>query len=261
MQIDALELQALAESGAERLRPAGKSPFLLICEHAGAEIPAPWGNLGLEEAYLATHFAYDPGTAALTRSLSERLDAKAVLARWSRIFLDYNRYPHQWDHMRPDLGGIPVPGNLAITPEDRRLRTALAAAPMEAAIDALSPGCRALVGVHSFTPVMAGDWRAVDIGLLWREDSPLVRLALQELQVRGAAAGLRIGENAPYDWRQATAFSLQHHGLDRGLPSLCLEVRNSVFSKIESCEVVTVLLAEVLAALQERRAEWDIRAG
>lgn len=240
----------------ERRRPAGRSPFLLICEHAGAEVPAQWGNLGLDPAYLTTHFAFDPGTADLTRALSDRLDARGMLARWSRLFLDYNRYPDQWDHMRPDMGGIPVPGNLHITAEDRALRSAIAAAPLAAAIEEMSAGCQALVSVHSFTPIMGGQWRDVDVGLLWRQDGPVVRLALAEVQQRGAAAGLRIGDNAPYDWRTATAYCLQHHGLDRGLPCLCLEVRNTVFSEPETCEKVTRLVGDVLEALQVRQGNW-----
>jgi predicted N-formylglutamate amidohydrolase len=261
MDLDVATLESLARDGVVRLRPDGGSPFLLICEHAGAEIPPPWGNLGLEDVFLSTHYAHDPGAGDLTRQLSDRLDACGVLARWSRIFLDYNRYPTQWDHMRPDLGGIPVPGNLEITAQERGLRHAVAAVPIAVAIDDLSAGCRALVGIHSFTPVMSGDWRPVDVGLLWRDDSALVRLALEELEARGRGAGLRVGANVPYDWRQASAFTLQHHGLDRGKPCLCFEVRNTIFSESEICGKVSVLLAEVLEALHQRMAEWDCTAG
>ena len=42
--------------------------------------------------------------------------------------------------------------------------------------------------VHSFTPVMAGDHRAVDIGVLWRKDSGFVRAVLAALHALRALA-------------------------------------------------------------------------
>ncbi|TIU61159.1 MAG: hypothetical protein E5W15_32615, partial [Mesorhizobium sp.] len=48
---------ALAAAGVERLLPAATSPYLLIAEHAGNVVPAPWRDLGLAEPYLGTHFA------------------------------------------------------------------------------------------------------------------------------------------------------------------------------------------------------------
>lgn len=253
MRIPPETVAALAAQAAEVLPGAAASPLLLICEHAGTTIPAPWGDLGLPAPFFATHYAFDPGVEALTRALSARLAAPAVLARWSRIFLDYNRFPENWDHIRPDLGGIPVPGNLGVTPEEAALRRAIAAEPLDTAIAALVPGRRAVVGVHSFTPVMAGHHRPVDIGILWRERSPFVEAVLAGLHAR--AGGLRIGDNAPYDWTQVMAYSLQTHGLDHGLPCFYLEVNNALFSEPETAARVTDLLAGVLAeALPAARA-------
>ena len=52
---------ALAADGVERLLPDAASPYLLIAEHAGNVVPAPWRDLGLAEPYLDTHFAVDIG--------------------------------------------------------------------------------------------------------------------------------------------------------------------------------------------------------
>mgnify|MGYP006189634821 CR=1 FL=1 len=77
MQLPPNMVAALAAEAAEVLRPASASPLLLLCEHAGARVPAPWGGLGLPPAFLDTHYAYDPGVDGLTRVLSARLDAFA----------------------------------------------------------------------------------------------------------------------------------------------------------------------------------------
>ncbi len=248
MRLGAETVAALRAGAVETLRAGSTGPLLLLCEHAGNIVPAPWNGLGLPSPFLDTHYAFDPGVDRLTRALSERLDAPAVLARYSRIFVDYNRFDDNWDHMRPDLGGVPVPGNMDIAQAERRLRREIAVEPLDDAIAPLVHGRRAVVSVHSFTPVMAGHRRPVDIGLLWREDAPFVRVALRELKARGAESGLRIGDNEPYDWRAVTAYSLQVHALDHGLPCFYLEVNNALFSKPETSALVTNLVGEVLRA-------------
>jgi len=254
---DASTLAMLAERAAETLAPDGASPLFLLCEHAGAEIPAPWNGLGLEPAYLATHYAYDPGAGLVTRHLSGSLDAAAVLSRYSRIFLDYNRFPDDWDYVRPDLGGIPVPGNLAIDAEERARREAIAVLPVHAAIEAARAGRGAVVSIHSFTPVMAGDRRAVDVAILWDDDSAFVRIARDELTARADGFGLRAGDNEPYDLRKVGARSLKTHAADHALPYFYVEVNNGLFSNPETTRRVTTLLDETLQAVLRRKAEWN----
>lgn len=239
---------ALAAAGVERLLPDAASPYLLIAEHAGNVVPAPWRDLGLAEPYLGTHFAIDIGVDALTRRLSRTLRAPAVIARYSRLFLDYNRPADEWDFMRPDLGGIPVPGNLAVDAADARLRKLVAWAPVERAIIEAA-GRRALISVHSFTPVMGGVRRNVDIGVLWREQSPFVTSVLKTLGVQGVEAGFRIGDNEPYDWRQAVGYTLNRHGLQQGRPCLYLEVRNDLLDDPETFERISRLLENAFSTV------------
>jgi predicted N-formylglutamate amidohydrolase len=246
---DDTTVTALAAEAAETLRPQAASPYLLIAEHAGNRVPAPWRDLGLPPPFLDTHFAVDIGIDTLTRRLSERLGAPAVLARWSRLFLDYNRPAGEWDHMRPDLGGIPVPGNFGADERDRELRRRIAWAPLEQAIATAAEGRRALVSVHSFTPVMGGARRNVDIGVLWREMSPFVAAVLEALQAAGFAAGFKVGDNEPYDWRQAIGYTLDRHGLRRGMPCFYLEVRNDLLADPETFGPVAQVVEDALASV------------
>ncbi|WP_172348805.1 N-formylglutamate amidohydrolase [Mesorhizobium sp. NZP2298] len=247
--LDDAAIAALAAASVERLHIDAASPYLLIAEHAGHVVPAPWHDLGLPGPYLGTHFAVDIGIDALTRRLSRTLRAPAVIAHYSRLFLDYNRPAGEWDFMRPDLGGIPVPGNVTPDATDVRLRKSIAWAPVEQAIVEAAAGRQALVSVHSFTPVMAGVRRNVDIGVLWREPSAFVTSVLKMLGAHGAETGLRIGDNEPYDWRQAIGYTLNRHGLEQGRPCLYLEVRNDLLSDPETFELVSRTLETVFATV------------
>lgn len=202
VRLGAEEAARHIDQAAELLRPAGHSRYLLIAEHAGNLVPEPWSDLGLPADLLSTHYGLDIGVDALTRNLSERMNAPAVLARYSRLFLDYNRRAEDWDALRPDLGGIPVPANLVADAEERALREAIARSPVDRMIESVSPRCQALVSVHSFSPLMHGTHRDVDIGILWCERTAFTEALFDRIHPAAAHLGLRIGDNEPYGWRR-----------------------------------------------------------
>src|ERR1044071_3288283 len=73
----------------------GSSPpaLLFFCDHASNAVPKELGTLGLPETDFVRHIVYDIGAAALTRALSDRFRAPAVIGRWSRLVVDLNRGP------------------------------------------------------------------------------------------------------------------------------------------------------------------------
>ena len=137
---DAATLAALAAAGVAEIAATRPGPLALLCEHGGNAVPAPWADLGLPPALLASHFGYDPGAAALTRALAARLGAPAAIGRWSRLFLDLNRLDQAWECTRPDCSGIPVPGNLDVTADDLAARLAVARTPFDVPPTGRSPG-------------------------------------------------------------------------------------------------------------------------
>src|SRR5260221_5659969 len=70
---------------------AGRSPFLLTCDHYGRAIPAILGDLGLPAAEFARHIAWDPGIAGVADALSKHLGAHLIAQRYSRLVSDSNR--------------------------------------------------------------------------------------------------------------------------------------------------------------------------
>ena len=73
----------------------GKSPFLLVADHAGNRIPRALGRLGIAKEDCQRHIAWDIGVAGLGRRLANVLDATLIqqtihassltaTARWRR---------------------------------------------------------------------------------------------------------------------------------------------------------------------------------
>src|SRR3546814_4621596 len=83
----------------EILNEHGRSPVVLICEHASNHIPAEYDGLGLDPETLHDHIAWDIGAAAVTRALSRKLDAVVFLGTFSRLMIDLNT---------PERGRAPV---------------------------------------------------------------------------------------------------------------------------------------------------------
>ena len=73
--------------------PQGRSPILLICEHASNRLPSRYGTLGLAPSDLESHIAWDPGALGVAQELSRLLDAPLIHASVSRLVLDLNREP------------------------------------------------------------------------------------------------------------------------------------------------------------------------
>src|SRR6202012_3302683 len=103
---------------------AGRSPFLLTCDHYGRLIPRALGDLGLPESELVRHIAWDIGIAGVAETLSKYLDAHLVAQRYSRLVIDCNRPPHVAGSIPIISEATTIPGNEGLSREARAARRA-----------------------------------------------------------------------------------------------------------------------------------------
>jgi len=166
-------------SAAEVMNRHGASDIVLICEHASNRIPEELDSLGLADAELQSHVAWDPGAADLARHMSVTLDATLILGRFSRLVYDCNRPPNSDSAMPAHTEASTVPGNASINAAARLARTHEIYVPFHAAVVQVVAEKRAgdtspiIVTIHSFTPVFHGTRRSVDLGLLHGTDARL----------------------------------------------------------------------------------------
>jgi predicted N-formylglutamate amidohydrolase len=214
----------------EVFNSSGAAPLLLLCDHATRFIPRTLKSLGLDEACLARHIAWDIGIAEVTRHLARQLDAPAVLSHFSRLIVDPNR---QLDNptLMPEISdGTVVPGNRDLAEAARAARIATFFRPYHDAIDAqldvlMAEGkVPAVISMHSFTPMMHGEERPWEIGILWNRDPRLPRPLLARLR----AEGLTVGDNLPYSGADGHGYTQHVHGDSRGLANVLIEVRQDL---------------------------------
>jgi predicted N-formylglutamate amidohydrolase len=224
---------------------------VIVCEHASNHIPARWGDLGLTPDQRRAHIAWDPGALGLARGLAQRLDAVLVHAPVSRLVYDCNRAPDMPGAMPARSEVHDIPGNAALTTEDRATRTAAVYIPFHDGLHALlmdriARGLHpALVTIHSFTPVYFGKARAVEFGVIHDADDHLPRAILAEARARTA---LRAEWNEPYSAKDDVTHTLRLHATPYGLPNAMLEIRNDLIATPEAETAMAATLAPVLAA-------------
>lgn len=145
--------------------------LLITCEHGGNRIPRRYRNFFADaEAVLQSHRGYDRGALTLARELAHALGAPLIASTTSRLLVDLNR-----SHGHPRLFGETIrrtPPALRqeilarhYRPYRRRAENLIA--------ETLAQGLRVIhVSCHSFTPVLDGEVRKADIGLLYDPARP-----------------------------------------------------------------------------------------
>lgn len=231
----------------EQARMNAAGPILLLCDHASNFIPEMFGGLGLGADSLASHIAWDPGAAEVTRELARLLDCPAILAPASRLLIDCNRAPADRDSIVEISEVTPVPGNVGLSPQQRAARAAAYHAPFHASIEAarIAAGLRlrAMVSIHSFTPEYRGERRPWHIGLVHNADHRLADSLLPQLRVD---AGLTVGDNQPYGPDDRVYHTLARHAEAHGLAALMIEIRNDLIADAAGQSAWAARLAPLL---------------
>src|SRR3954447_19526956 len=212
---------------------AGRSPFLLTCDHYGRTIPRILGDLGLPASEFTRHIAWDPGIAGVADALSKHLDAHLIAQRYSRLVIDCNRPPAAASSIPRISEATVIPGNEGLTRDATEARRRGIFDPYHRRIaEVIDRRLRngiptVLVSLHSFTPVYAGIARPWHIGTLYNRDTTLPPLVLKLLR---AEADLVVGDNEPYAVSNETDYTIPVHGEMRGLMNTGIEIRQDLIA-------------------------------
>jgi predicted N-formylglutamate amidohydrolase len=217
-------------------REHGASPFLLICDHASRRIPRALGDLGVSEAELQRHVAWDIGAAGVAARLAAALDAFAITQNYSRLVIDCNRPLGSPGSIVARSEATDIPGNLNIDAAAAAARAREIFLPYHARIAAeldrrAAEGRRTiLISVHSFTPVYHGVARPWQIGMLYGRDA---RVAHRLLGIIRAEGRWNVGDNEPYAVTATTDYAIPVHCETRGIAHVGLEIRQDLIADAE----------------------------
>lgn len=237
----------------EIISGSGRTEIVLLCDHASNCIPPEFDDLGLGPDVLRDHVAIDIGVDGMARIMAPRLNATAVLARFSRLLIDPNREPDD-ESLIPEVSdGIIIPGNQGLGAAERAARMTDYYDPYHQACTEAVDGARArdhrplVIGLHSFTPHMkTGTPRPWHVGLMWDTDPRLSRAIASHLEVDG----FRVGYNDPYSGR-GLFHSVRYHGGAEKLPHTQIEVRQDLVSDDAGVAEWAARLGDIVEHLAE----------
>lgn len=210
----------------------GHAPFVLVCDHASPRVPVALTDLGLAPHLLGLHIGFDIGIEALTRELSQRMDARTVLSSYSRLVIDMNRGLRFDDSIPPASDGHAIPGNQDLSAGERERRAHLLFHPYHDAVARTLASLAApkrhpgLISMHSFTPHMGAATRPWHVGVLWKYDGRIAEPLIDALRHQG----LTVGDNEPYSSFDPRGFTVEAHAERFGYPNVLIEVRQDLLT-------------------------------
>jgi len=213
-----------------------KLPLLFCCDHASNLIPNQYKKLGLKERILKSHIAYDIGAQTLTRKLSSIFKTNAVLAKYSRLFIDLNRDKNHINLITEKSDGIEIPGNKNLPQSEKiyRINNFHQTYHNELKLtlknmDELFFCKTSLICIHSFTSSLQNKIkRPWEIGLLYKDDKSLYKPINRYLNNN---SNYKIGKNKPYSGYEDVNYTMTYHGELDKRPFISIEIRNDIFSR------------------------------
>lgn len=233
----------------EVLNPDGKASVLIVADHAGRAIPRHMGRLGVDQSVLDKHVAWDMGSAAIARHLSQRLDAPAVLACYSRMLVDCNRQLYDPTAFIKVSDGIAIPGNLNLSEDEKWLRVRSFYWPYHHTVTEHLHKLRrrdvtpAMISIHSCTPVYNRVVRPWHYGVIWDQDP---RIAVPLIERLAKNEGVCVGDNEPYSGRHPHDFTIDFHAELNALPHVGIETRQDLIGEPEGVRHWAGLLGDAL---------------
>ncbi|PCI41110.1 MAG: N-formylglutamate amidohydrolase [Rhodospirillaceae bacterium] len=210
---------------------AGKGGVVLVCEHASNLILDEYKNLGLDDAALQSHIAWDIGAFNVAKTLSKLLDAPLIAPSVSRLIYDCNRPADAKSAIPTKSEVYDIPGNVDLDDGERKDREDKFYKPYrKALVDILDRAknegdAPVLITIHSFTPVFEGQKRLLDLGILHNVDTRMADLLLDVLEKDGNLTARR---NDPYGPAHGVTYTLSEHAEPRGLLNVMIEIRNDL---------------------------------
>jgi len=173
--------------------------IIITCEHAGKEVPGKYRELfaGHDEV-INSHRGWDPGALELAKHISAALGVTFFAFPYTRLLIEPNRsigHPKLFSEFSRKLPGDEKDELIRsfYLPYRNKVQTEISTL-----IKKNGPVLH--LSIHSFTPVLSGVTRDVDIGILYDPGRKTEKFVAGELKrsLKRKSDGFKIRMNQPY---------------------------------------------------------------
>lgn len=225
------------------------SRWMITVDHARNLIPSEinGGSLGISDADMQRHIAYDIGALGVSLHLGELLNAPVVATNFSRLVIDPNRGAHDPTLVMRLYDGTIIPANADIDEAEEQRRLTTYHAPYHAAVEEIAEKREdpVILAMHSFSPQLRGrPPRPWEITVLHadHDSRPLSPHLIDRLRQED---DLTVGENQPYEGH-LPGDSLDSHALRKNRLNTLIELRQDLITTAEQQTAWADRLAPIL---------------
>lgn len=177
-----------------------KVALIFSCEHGGYRIPPPFQDLFKnQKKILKSHRGWDPSALPIAKIFAKKLNAPLYFSQTSRLLIDLNRSPHHRQVFSEFSRGLSHHEKQFVfdqhyTPYRQQVENRIK--------HLLKSHKRVFhISVHSFTPVLNGEVRNCEIGLLYDPRRKIEKDLASRLSshLKHSAPHLRVRKNYPYN--------------------------------------------------------------
>ena len=235
----------------------GRSPFVIVADHAGNYLPRRLQMLGLQAAECERHIAWDIGAGAVCCLIGDALGAVVMRQNYSRLAIDCNRMPGSETSIVELSELTTVPGNIGLSKAQMEGRVREIFQPYHDRIarelDRRRQAGRrtALIAVHSFTPTFKSAARPWHVGVLYNRDPRFANILMDFLRCE---QGLVVGDNEPYSVTDESDYTIPIHGEQRDLHHVAIEIRQDLIADEAGQRRWAGLFAQLLPQAYQRLA-------
>lgn len=229
------------------------SPILIVCDHASNYVPKALNGLNIDPRYFQQHIGYDIGAAGVSRCMAEEMGVTTVLAGFSRLVIDPNRFLTAHDSIPSISDGATISGNEALSAADMMLRVEELFIPYHHAINrAITQICShyslpLILSVHSYTPIFQGFERPWEIGVLWEGDDDIAAILVDYLREN---TRFHVGENEPYHACNPIGYTVKTHAESKHYPHVLVEIRQDLIEDTQGQQEFARILTDALKMIQ-----------
>jgi predicted N-formylglutamate amidohydrolase len=229
---------------------------VLSCEHASWTLP-PGVDLGVTLDVLQSQAGWDHGAFDVISRVSEAIGIPVHAGAFTRMFVDLNRAADHADSIPSVCYGEPVPGNVHLSPGDRKARLDLFHAPYWQAIRRdvqarlIDSGEVLHLSSHSFAPELDPTSRTYDVGVLYDPAHAYEAALAEKLMFQLRGAGIDVRANQPYSGTgPAICTSLREELAGKRYAGIELETSHAVTRSTGGCARVAAAVIRFLELLR-----------
>ena len=244
------------------LNPDAVVPVLLVCDHASHRFPRSLGTMGLDFLNRHSHVVHDIGAGALVEMLANNLGVTAVLCQYSRLIVDCNRELADHNAFLEYNDGVDIPANHNLRNNEKEKRASEIYWPYHNAIEGQISRLKdqginpVFISIHSFSPVINGEARELEMGVLWDKDPTTAKFFLSDLD----EAGYFVGDNKPYSGKDPEDFTIDHHAEPNGLPHVGIEIRQNLIHHGDGIKRISGILQKIINLVARQNRSIDIES-